>query len=109
MNAKEIVTVFKSMYGGFHIQFENGICVSVQFRWANYCENRDNKDYAGFPIVKTRDDSLVKSKDAEIAIWDKDNNWITDEFFEDGDQVQGYVTPEKLLEVLNWAKDYKRP
>lgn len=76
---------------GFHVTFENGWTVSVQFGPGNYCENRD-KDF-DMPNVE----KYWHSPDAEFAAWDKDGKWFD---FEDGDTVQGWGTPAQVLEFM---------
>jgi hypothetical protein len=73
---------------GFHITFENGWVVSVQFGAGNYCDHHNSDDY---------DRNLGHSKTAEIAAWDKDGNW---HHFEH-DTVDGYKTPAEVLEFIN--------
>ena len=93
--------MFKITHGkGFHMTFENGVTVSVQFGAGNYCDNHD----ADFPLDIPK--STVSSN-AEIAIWDKSNKWITTEFMDKGDDVLGWLTPEEVLKALNWASSYK--
>lgn len=81
---------------GFHITFDNGVTVSVQFGWGNYCDN--------YSIREDSDAYMLESKNAEIAIWDKNEDWITKEY--DGelcDDVKGYVEVKEILDILNWA------
>ena len=94
---------FKSTWRkGFHMSFENGLMVSVQFGAGNYCENHmdmdffSNKDWA--------------SSDAEVAIWHKDhiepqdwisvNYFLTDAYGEGHGGVCGYLSPEQVAELL---------
>jgi len=83
---------------GFQIDFENGWTVSIQFGIGNYCGNRDNK---GNPFKDIPD--FLECNTAEIAAWRTDargtsTSWYT---FEDGDQVDGWQTPNKVLEFMN--------
>jgi len=85
---------------GFHITFKNEITVSVQFGPGNYCENRE------MSYSKPKEVMTLKSSNAEIAIFDSDGTWFTRfcPFIKDSDDVDGWVTPEKLLDVLGWAE-----
>ncbi len=66
---------FKSDYNnGFHITFNNGLTISVQFGKANYCTPKTS---------------------AEIAIWDTENQ----DYNFGNDQVKGWISPE---EVAKW-------
>ena len=89
--------MFKISSGkGFHITFENGVTVSVQFGYGNYCENRDHPD--GFGLKN------AESNDAEVAVWTKSKRWILQEYDEDlSDNVGGYFSSDKVLDIMNWA------
>lgn len=81
---------------GFHITFENGWTVSVQFGPGNYCENRR--------MQVGEDDARAGkqgSMDAETAVWGPDGEMVTREG--DGDTVRGWQSPERVLELLTWA------
>ncbi len=91
---------------GFHITFENGITVSVQFGIGNYCQHHhDSFDLIG----KERHMSAWESSDAEIAIFRVDvEGWLTPKFDPaEGQDVLGWVSPAKVLDALNWAAAYK--
>lgn len=83
---------------GFHITFSNGMTVSVQFGRANYCQNYDS----GFS-----ESAMVSCPDAEVAIWNSDSLWMTDTVLGNGDDVVGYVTPDRLLEILDKAAAWR--
>jgi len=76
---------------GFHITFENGWTVSVQFGPGNYGGNYD------FWSSETPN-ILPPSPTAEIAAWDASGKWHE---FEEGDTVAGYRTPAQVLEFTN--------
>lgn len=76
---------------GFHVKFENGWTVSVQFGPGNYCENK-NSD-----CKLPRAIDLWTSPDAEIAAWDAQGNW---HHFE-SDDVEGQQTPAQVLAFMN--------
>ena len=75
---------------GFIIAFTNGYSVSVQFGWMNYCDIRDN------PNAK-------QSATAEIAIFNASMEFVGQQLgiFTNYDDVEGWCTPERVLEVLN--------
>jgi hypothetical protein len=77
---------------GFHVTFENGWTVSVQFGGGNYSENYDAEIY---PVPEP----LPKSGTAEIAAWGPDGSWHN---FGD-DTVAGYKTPAEVLAFLDWV------
>ena len=85
---------------GFHITFENGYTVSVQFGPANYCDNYHMN--CGDPERK----QILESSDAEVAVWGIGGELIDlPQFKIDG--VGSCFTPEKVLELLSWAKEQK--
>jgi hypothetical protein len=84
---------------GFHITFSNGVTVSVQFGPCNYChEHRDNMDF-GAPERVAR----WESTDAEVAIWDKYDKWITRAYRDDDDDVLAHISPDEVAEIIAWA------
>ena len=102
------MTTTQSQFGcthnrGFHMTFNNGITISVQFGRGNYCERRDgsydayNKSDANTPIVV--------SKNAEIAIWHKDSDtWFTFDSRDWNDQVKGWVSVQEVAEWISYIK-----
>jgi len=88
---------------GFHLVFDNGLCLSVQFGNGNYCENygREDMSFDRLPFV------LVQSSTCEIAVIDKNGNYITDKFIDcKGDDVCGYVKFSQFLEVLDKIRSH---
>lgn len=83
---------------GFYITFGNGITVSVQFGAGNYCRNRTS--FAS-------DNKGRECADAEVAIWDKNGEWITQEYDPNStDVVMGYVDPDEIAKIIAWAQAY---
>lgn len=85
---------------GFQMTFKNGITISVQFGTRNYCDRR----HFQADFNSEMKEPFVSSPNAEIAIWDADNQW----FFFGSDQVRGYVTPDEVadwIEAIRMAKD----
>jgi hypothetical protein len=81
---------------GFHITFDNGWTVSVQFGPANYCDNYDR--HIGDDDVQCGKDG---SSTAECAVWGRDGKMI--EWGDWGDTVGGHMQPEEVLELLAFA------
>lgn len=77
---------------GFHITFENGWTISVQFGGGDYCDNYD------FPIGKEREQHRMTSSTAEVAYWGPDKKMQT---FESGDTVAGRWSPAQVLALMN--------
>lgn len=88
---------------GFQTKFENGYTVSVMFGAGNYCENKFN-DSMIYPGSTVPIQSAYNSSDAEIAVFGPDGELLNGfPGCPDCDQVRGWVTPEEMLEVMNWA------
>lgn len=84
---------------GFHITFDNGYTVSVQFGPGNYCSNYD--------MEIGRDEELSGkrgSETAECAVWSRSGDMIA---HWNGDTVSNRSTPAEVLELLNWAASQK--
>lgn len=92
---------------GFHITFPSGITLSTQFGGGNYCINYD------LEIGIEKKKSKVQSKNAEIAIWDEEGKWLTNQAYKElfneeiGDDVKGNVEIEEWLKILDWCQGYK--
>ena len=91
--------MFKIIRGqGFHITFSNGYTVSVQFGPMSYCDHYFQKDVNEF---SSEECGKLGSTTAECAVI-MDDDLIETPFFE-GDTVKGWMSPEEVLELLNWA------
>lgn len=84
---------------GFRMTFANGITASVQWGAGNYCDNHFSND---FSFSKE-----ASSDTAEVAAWDKCDNWITSKLCDTCDDVAGYLSPEEVLQFLNNCANYK--
>lgn len=88
------VNIFRDdLFGqrGFHLETENGLIVSVQFGAMNYCDNKTT-GLSGIQTVP------LSSPTAEIAYWPAPNGRMLK--FEDGDEVQGWQTPQQVLDFI---------
>jgi len=72
------------------------------FGAGNYCENKnDHVNYKDLVPVW----SLSSSRDAEIAVFRPDGEFSTEfPHCPERDEVLGYITPEVMLEIMNWAQ-----
>jgi hypothetical protein len=89
---------------GFHITFANGVTVSVQFGFFNYCGKYPHS------VIEVTERHLIPDKqaekgveNAEVAIWDHEGFWLAGEYDPEEQDVIGYCSPEKVLDILNWA------
>lgn len=96
---------------GFQVTFENGITVSVQFGYGNYCENYDKPIFEKAAISPTGHflhQGQVESKNAELAIIGPGKMWRLKEFdTEQDDDVAGHVDAAYVLKALIWASEQK--
>ena len=90
---------------GFHMRFDNGINVSVQFGFGHYCENRNRENQ------KVMGD--ISSSTAEITAWDKTGKWITSAIAkkarldDTGDgSVIGWQSPHSVARFLAVAETW---
>jgi len=82
---------------GFHIKFDNGYTVSVQFGGGSYSQNYHEEISTEAYIEQGK----RGSDNAEVAVF-KDGEGLIKMF--DGDNVKGYQTPKEVLELLIWAE-----
>ena len=91
---------------GYAITFANGNTLSVQWGPINYCEKRYRHDEYE-KSIKSKDDPETygselqwwRSKNCEVLAFDKDGN----EHYFTGERVEGWVTPERLAEIMMWV------
>ena len=87
-----------TMRKGFHMTFENGLTVSVQWGAGNYCDNHFPADN-DFSFSKD-----AKSSNAEIAILYKDEfldpQHFTDEKIGGDGMVSGYLSAEQVAKII---------
>jgi hypothetical protein len=83
---------------GFHITFENGYTVSVQFGPGNYCDNYNRR-------IPEDEEACGEegSTTAECAVWNSRGKELIPYSVWHGDMVSNRSTPAKVLELLNWA------
>lgn len=79
---------------GFQMTFENGISISVQFGVGSYC---DRRHLVGNALNSEMREPIVNSSNAEIAIWNADNEW----FYFGSDHVKGWCTPDEVGRWIN--------
>ena len=78
---------------GFQLTFENGWTVSVQFGYGNYYDNGHHPE--GLALHSKR---IIKSSDAEIAIWDEKGEWYQ---FDNGDIIKGWCSADEVAEWID--------
>ena len=80
---------------GFQLTFDNGWTISVQWGVGNYCSNR-NKE--------TKNEPMVESATAEIAVFDADNK---DFDFGGGQICLGWLSADEVAEWIEKVKNFK--
>lgn len=88
--------MFNHCPNGFHMTFENGYTISVQWGPGNYCDNRS----AHYGEAKS------VSKTAEVAVWNSADEWVK---LGDNDDVLGWVTTDRVLEIMNAVRNLQSP
>ena len=81
---------------GFHITFDNGYTVSVQFGPNSVCSVKNENDEIITPLNIDE-----KVPNAEVAVISEDQELIP--FRSGGDETKGFVTPEELVGILTWV------
>ena len=115
----------KVSLNGFRITFNNGVTVSVQYSYATHCGDfpkimrADESDIDFKTLIELEKGNFYESvnyPNAEIAIYDNKYSDLIQEYInssglqsERGDQNtdMGWIDPDKLVDMLIWAKNYK--
>lgn len=89
---------------GFHMTFENGLSISVQWGAGNYCDNHSDEDF-----TFSKD---AKSKTAEVAVFDDRDEFIDPQKFMDEDiggdgMVVGYLNADQVAQLIYNVSRYK--
>ena len=91
---------------GFHIKFDNGYTVSIQFGPGNYCDNYDMR--IGHDEEKAGADG---STTAECAVLSPHKDGNRGNLIElpgcNGDTVTNRSNAKEVLELMNWASKLK--
>lgn len=87
---------------GFQMTFQNGWTISVQWGMGNYCDNRELYPDGPWEFAEM-EAGRDGSNTAEVAIWDEAGKWVRNESYMGSDEVAGFVTPDGVLELMNWA------
>ena len=80
---------------GFQIEFDNKFILSVQFGPNNYCANQKDATFETMQIAVLGNLPDQESVDAEIAIMDKDGEFVQLSY----DKVQRNVLPKTVVLV----------
>lgn len=81
---------------GFQMSFYNGMTISVQWGTGNYCSRRSLSSN----VLSEMREPMITSEDAEIAIWDANNNW----FDFGSDQVKGFCSTDEVAKIMTFVQ-----
>jgi hypothetical protein len=79
------MSIVNSRGFGCRLGLDNGVSVSVQWKYGNYCHNRYNEEPSEF------------SPDAEIAVFTPDGDWAS----LGTDTVQGWQTVDDVMNIIS--------
>jgi len=82
---------------GFHVTFDNGYTVSVQFGPNSICSVKNQS--LDEVITPSNIDEHVKN--AEVAVITPQKELIP--FRSNGEETKGHVSPEELVGILTWV------
>lgn len=86
---------------GFHLTFENGYTLSVQFGPMNYCEHHHNPDYH----APNYSGGIWESENAEIAIIQPDGDFKR---LPNDDTVDGYQSVDDVARLIAEIRNYPK-
>lgn len=93
---------------GFQMTFANGWTVSVQWGWANYCDNADKvRGKISMQMLGMMNSRAGSNgcKTAEVAAWNSDGRWIK---FPNGDTVCGYATADEVAKFISAVASFSK-
>ena len=97
--------MISTRFSGFQIKFENGYTISIFNGFGSYSENYFNTKLREKMANLNFTDSCI-SKDCEVAVIYEDI-YCTDKFIETDDSVKGYISADKLADLIKKVKDWK--
>jgi hypothetical protein len=92
---------------GIFITFSNNVTVSIQFGHNNYCANDGDREKMQKPDIDC--------EDSEVAVWynpeglqgqEGSRIFITKEYYKGYDDIEGWVSPDQIPDLMVWAKNY---
>lgn len=95
------IPILKTSVNGFHACLDNGYRVSVQWGAGTYS---DNHDVILRGNIEQWINKPLKSKTAEVAVFNPAGELIETPF-SDGDTIIGWVYPDKIAQIITWAKN----
>ena len=105
MHNKKIITD----KGHCWITFDNGYTLSVFNGYGSYSDNYYNNDLILYPINEEQKNKYaeqrIASNNCEIAIFDSNGTFVTNNILNCDDDIKGYVSVNELIEIINKVND----
>lgn len=79
---------------GFSVTFPNGLTISVQYGYGNYCSNKDRGDW------DAKGAEVGESATFEFAVWDMKGEWLLKT-----QVVVGFVPVQELPNIMLLVKN----
>ena len=90
---------------GFHLTFDNGWTISVQFSGGHYCDNKNESyDFAKHRMLSGR---TMSSSNAEIAVWSNSGPNNGELIRLQDDCVRGWTTTDEVAQVIHKLRTAK--
>ena len=86
---------------GFHMTFENGLTISVQWGYDNYCNNKTYSKGYQEELNVIKEKGLFTGETAEIAVWNAEGKWMNFKY----DQVKGWLPPDTIADYIHKVKN----
>ena len=90
---------------GFHLTFDNGWTISVQFSGGHYCDNKEK--HWSWARDRAMDNMPVHSSNAEIAVWSNSGPHNGGLVFLENDNVRGWTSADEVAQVIHKLRTAK--
>ena len=90
---------------GFHLTFDNGWTISVQFSGGHYCDNKEK--HWSWARDRAMDNMPVHSSNAEIAVWSNSGPHNGGLVYLENDNVRGWTTADEVAQVIHKLRTAK--
>lgn len=98
--------MFRTNGSGFHLSFDNGWTVSVQWGPMNYCEHYHEREDSAV-LEALNDKKIWESKTAEIAAWKNGKEGDASLWYNFGnDTVKGRVSTDEVAAFIVMVADF---
>lgn len=92
---------------GFQLSFKNGLTVSVQFGYGNYCSNKKETQHSKTDCRCNNAEVAVFRTHPDDTVIDS-SQWMTHKFFPKiDDDVVGWLNTDEIATLIRRVKIYK--